>query len=220
MGVSEYLSQFAGDRHVSHLRDTLIEKRLTGYDQCATDSWCWFEDVLTLRQLAAFPSVCRRAPLPCRRCRRESGIGDAGMAGRRADVEARVVSPDWLQWVLAQGSAVLEYDQQPLEAAATVSAAIEAYRVTHDRLWLSQAQKAFDWFMGRNPLGRRLCDPATGGCCDGLQEDRLNVNQGAESTLSFLMALAEMRLLGDTLAAFGDLNERSRSQAVAFPRWP
>ena len=59
--------------------------------------------------------------------------------------------------------------------------------------WYEQAQRAFDWFLGRNDLGLELYSPETGGCCDGLQVDRVNQNQGAESTLAFLLSLAEMR---------------------------
>ena len=83
-----------------------------------------------------------------------------------------------------------------------MSACLEAYRVTQDPDWLTEARSAFEWFLGRNDLGQDLYDPATGGCCDGLQEDRINRNQGAESTLAFLMSLAEMSLLESSLAAF------------------
>jgi hypothetical protein len=75
-----------------------------------------------------------------------------------------------------------------------VSACLEAYRVTGDRRWRKEAQRAFDWFLGRNDLGLSLYDASTGGCRDGLHPDRANENQGAESTLSFLLALLEMRL--------------------------
>ena len=66
----------------------------------------------------------------------------------------------------------------------------------------SEARLAFEWFLGSNDLGLDLYDAKTGGCCDGLQEDRLNMNQGAESTLAFLLALGEMKLLESTLATY------------------
>ena len=68
--------------------------------------------------------------------------------------------------------------------------------------WRDQAHFAFDWFLGRNDLGQPLYDTGTGGCHDGLQENRLNENQGAESTLAFLLSLAEMELLESSYAAF------------------
>jgi hypothetical protein len=101
-----------------------------------------------------------------------------------------------------RGEPAAEYDQQPIEAHAMVSAAIEAFNAVEDRYWCEQAHLAFDWFLGRNDLGQPLYDTTTGGCHDGLQENRVNENQGAESTLAFLLSLAEMQLLENTVAAF------------------
>jgi len=67
--------------------------------------------------------------------------------------------------------------------------------VPYPHVWLSEAWSAFNWFLGKNDLQVALYDPATGGCRDGLHPERVNQNQGAESTLAFLMALVEMRLL-------------------------
>jgi hypothetical protein len=84
------------------------------------------------------------------------------------------------------------FDQQPVEACATISACIQAYRLTNEQRWLDEAWCAFRWFLGDNDLQVPLYDAATGGCRDGLHPDRVNENQGAESTLSFLMALLDM----------------------------
>jgi hypothetical protein len=73
--------------------------------------------------------------------------------------------------------------------------------------WLKEARIAFEWFLGRNDLGLELYDPATGGCRDALHEDRANQNQGAESTLAFLLSLAEMNLMENSLAAFRPAEE-------------
>src|SRR5262249_20154599 len=100
-----------------------------------------------------------------------------------------------------------QFDQQPLEACATVSACLEAFHVTESSDWLREASNAFEWYLGRNDLGLELYDPSTGSCNDGLQEDRVNQNQGAEATLSFLIALAELELLASNLAAFRRLSE-------------
>jgi hypothetical protein len=85
------------------------------------------------------------------------------------------------------------FDQQPLEAGASVSACLEAWRATRSLRWLTEARRAFDWFLGANDLAQPLHEPATGGCHDGLLCDRVNANQGAESTLAFLLATVEMR---------------------------
>jgi hypothetical protein len=103
-----------------------------------------------------------------------------------------------------RGKARALFDQQPIEAQATVSACIEAYHATGDRYWVTEAHRAFEWFLGRNDLGMALYDPGTGGCRDGLHMDRLSQNQGAESTLAFLLALAEKQALQNTLASFNE----------------
>ena len=101
-----------------------------------------------------------------------------------------------------RGGQRANFDQQPIEAHATVSACLEAYRATSDSWWYEQAQRAFDWFIGWNDLGQELYLPESGGCGDGLHVDRVNWNQGAESTLAFLLSLVEMRLTQDMVTAF------------------
>src|SRR5581483_12111086 len=136
------------------------------------------------------------------------------LAGSRASnrrwLEAGLDSLDWLekqqhcsvsghflpigsQGFFSHGSDKARFDQQPLEACATVSACLEAHRITGDECWRTRAWAAFNWFLGDNDLKTSLHDASTGGCRDGLHPDRVNENQGAESTLSFLMALMEMR---------------------------
>jgi hypothetical protein len=95
-----------------------------------------------------------------------------------------------------RGEKKATFDQQPVDACAMVSACLDAHRVTGLAPWAQRARNAFDWFLGFNVLKESLYDPSTGGCRDGLHADRVNQNQGAESTLSFLMALVEMRAAG------------------------
>ena len=83
-----------------------------------------------------------------------------------------------------------------------MSACIEAYHAPNDPFWVAEARRAFEWFLGRNDLGLALYDPGTGGCRDGLHVDRVSQNEGAESTLAFLLALAEKRALQNTLTSF------------------
>jgi len=94
-----------------------------------------------------------------------------------------------------RGGARAHFDQQPIEAHSMVSACLAAYGATGDAHWFEQAQRAFDWFLGWNDLGLELYSPTTGGCRDALHVDRVNGNQGAESTLAFLLSLAEMQLM-------------------------
>jgi hypothetical protein len=85
------------------------------------------------------------------------------------------------------------FDQQPVEACATISACLQAFRLSGEKHWLDEAWCAFRWYLGENDLQVPLYDGTTGGCRDGLHPDRVNENQGAESTLSFLMSWLEMQ---------------------------
>ncbi len=94
---------------------------------------------------------------------------------------------------LVRGRSKAAFDQQPVDAYAMVSACLEAGRATGDARWTDHAHRAMRWFLGQNHLQLPLYDATTGGCRDGLHGDRANENQGAESTLSFQLALLEMR---------------------------
>ena len=94
-----------------------------------------------------------------------------------------------------------------------MSACVEAYRSTEDAFWLNEARLAFEWFLGRNDLGLELYDASTGGCHDGLHTDGVNENQGAESTLAFLLSLAELNQLESSQAAFRRATEAATERA-------
>jgi hypothetical protein len=108
-----------------------------------------------------------------------------------------------------RGQQPAQFDQQPVEAAAAVSACIEAFNLTGDLAWQKDALRAFDWFLGYNDLRLPLYDATTGGCFDGLHSNRPNLNQGAESTLAFLVSLAEMKSLQSATASFGGASTAS-----------
>jgi glycosyltransferase involved in cell wall biosynthesis len=202
LGVREYLRRLGGDRAAAQVRDALAARLIDLYDRTRGPDWLWFEDILSY-DVARLPQALIATG-------HESGNARAVGVGLEA-----------LNWLVAvqtapqghfraigsdgfyrKGAAPARFDQQPVEACATVSACLEAFRVTADGRWLNEARSAFEWFLGRNDLGHELYDPRTGGCSDGLQVDRVNRNQGAESTLSFLLSLAEMNLLEGSLAAF------------------
>ncbi len=88
-----------------------------------------------------------------------------------------------------RGSNKAQFDQQPIEAAAMVDACIEAFNITQDEEWITYTYRCLNWYLGDNELHISLYDHATGGCRDGLETKGVNENQGAESTLCWLMAL-------------------------------
>jgi hypothetical protein len=98
------------------------------------------------------------------------------------------------------------FDQQPLEAAASISACLAAWRAGGDPAWRADAARAFAWFLGSNDLSVPLVDLDSGSCRDGLHPDRANENRGGESAVSYLLSLAEM----SELACLSDERARSR----------
>jgi hypothetical protein len=114
-----------------------------------------------------------------------------------------------------RGKERAKFDQQPIEAQATVSACIEAYHATGDALWMTEARRAFDWFLGRNDLGLPLYDAMSGGCRDGLHINRVSENQGAESTIAFLLSLAEMQALQNSVTTFKETPARESEIILA-----
>lgn len=195
LGIDEYLRAFEGDSSVEAQRRELAERLLGLFDRTSRPDWPWFEDGLTYCN-ARLPQALLVSGV---RLHRPAMI-DAGMRSLDWLVSLQI-SPDkqfapiGSNGFYRDGETAAAFDQQPVEACATVSACLDAYRVYNDRRWLMHARSAFTWFLGENHLQHWLFDPLTGGCRDGLHVDRPNLNQGAEATISFLMALHEMRTL-------------------------
>jgi glycosyltransferase involved in cell wall biosynthesis len=196
LGLQEYLDSFPGDRAALSASDTLANRLLNSYRANRCDDWNWFENVLAYSN-ARLPQALIRAGM--RAANEEmvsSGLEalDWLVAIQRCEVKGHFV-PIGSQGFYSKKTEKARFDQQPVEAGAVVSACLQAYRATGKGRWRKEAWSAFNWFLGDNDLQIALYDPTTGGCRDGLHPDRANENQGAESTLSFLMALLEMRRL-------------------------
>jgi glycosyltransferase involved in cell wall biosynthesis len=196
LGIQEYLDRFPGDRNAQHTRSALATRLLELYGSNQSPDWNWFEDVLAYSN-ARLP----QAVLLAGQRSSDALMISAGLGTLRWLCEAQR-SPNNDNFVpigsegfYRRGEEKARFDQQPLEAGGAVSACLEAYRATGEAEWLNEAWRAFNWFLGKNDLQIALYDPATGGCRDGLHPERVNQNQGAESTLAFLMALVEMRSL-------------------------
>ena len=202
LGIYEYFRRLSGDRNAAQARDVLTLRLIDLFDRTAGEDWPWFENSLSYANARLSQVLI--------------------LSGRWADnAKAFEIGLKSLRWLVSiqkaprghfrpigsagfykRGGTPAEFDQQPIEAHGTISACLEAYRSTNDPYWHEQASIAFEWFLGRNDLGLSLYDSKTGGCRDGLHMDRVNQNQGAESTLAYLISLSEMRLLENDLKAF------------------
>jgi glycosyltransferase involved in cell wall biosynthesis len=196
IGVQEYLEQVGGDRRVSDMSELLTTKLTDLYDRQSDADWPWFEPILTYDNAKLSHAL----------------IASARRGGSHRH-RARELGLETLRWLVAEqtkagcfvpigsdgfypkGGERARFDQQPIEAQSTMSACIEAFEATQDPFWRNEARRAFAWFLGRNDLDQPLYNPASGGCYDGLHFDRVNLNQGAESTLAFLLSLTEMTML-------------------------
>ena len=196
LGMQEYLHAYPGDRDAQRVRLALARRLLNMYESIRRPDWKWFEDVVAYGN-ARLPQAMLLVGLACA----DEPMLSAGldsldwlMETQRCQTNGHFV-PIGSQGFYRRGTEQARFDQQPIEAAGAVSACLQAYRVTGDNRWRTEAWSAFNWFLGDNDLQLPLYDSETGGCRDGLHPDRANQNQGAESTLSFLMALREMRSL-------------------------
>ncbi|MDD5307136.1 MAG: glycosyltransferase family 4 protein [Deltaproteobacteria bacterium] len=202
IGIDEYLSRLGGDRRANQIRDSLNAKLMQRYADAASGDWRWFEDVVSYTN-AKLPHALILSGC----CTEDARLMETGLEALRWLVEVQTSADGSLRPVgsngfYTRGGERALFDQQPIEAQVTVSACIEAYEATADMFWVVEARRAFEWFLGRNDLGLALYDSSTGGCRDGLHVDRVSQNEGAESTLAFLLALAEMQALQNTLTSF------------------
>ncbi len=207
MGIQEYLKRFSGDSRASHVREELSGRLLKLYQSHNSDEWHWYEGRLTYCN-AALP----HALLLCGHAIPNAAMTEAGLESLTwlADLQhadTGVFSPIGSNGFYPQGGKRAVFDQQPVEAQTMVSACLEAYQITLDKRWRKESRRAFEWFLGRNSLNLPIYDPTTGGCRDGLHPDRVNENQGAESTLAFLQALLELRLAENVLIALEDQSQ-------------
>jgi glycosyltransferase involved in cell wall biosynthesis len=192
LGVHELLGSNADDAKAGDACDMLTGKLVTLWQNCATEDWPWFETRATYDNARLSQALI--------------------LSGKATEGEALEIGLKSLRWLVSmqktqaghfrpigsngfheKDGARADFDQQPVESHAMVAACLEAFRVTRDPFWSVEAKRAFEWFLGRNDLGLPLYDYTTGGCGDGLHHDRVNANQGAESSLAFHLSLAEMK---------------------------
>ncbi|MDR5695909.1 MAG: glycosyltransferase [Armatimonadota bacterium] len=182
-----------------HMIQELTTRLLAKYEQHASPSWRWFEDILTY-DLARLP----QALLESYGLLKESRILEVAEEALAFLTEVLFLKPDGEMgnkavlapvgnrgWYPRGGTRAL-YDQQPVDAGCLVEAYAAAYQHTNHRRYRDLAQKAFLWFLGRNLKREPVYDPATGGCYDGITENGVNLNQGAEATIAYLLARLAM----------------------------
>lgn len=204
LGIHEFFRRFSGDTFCEQLRATLTARLIEMRRAATRPDWPWFEESLGIDN-----GKPPHALLLSGRWMRNQEAWDLGLESLAWLVESQMSEnqffrPNGTGRDYRDNGDSHKVKRRPIEAQSTISACLEAYYGTRDEKWLNEARKAFDWFLGSNELGLALYDPKTGGCFDELLIDRVNRNQGAESTLSFLIARQEMQRLQNENPAVDD----------------
>ena len=202
IGIDEYLRRFGGDRRANQIRESLTAKLMQRYADAATEEWHWFEEIVSYANAKLPHAMILNGRSLNNGTMLKLGLKTLRWLTKLQTSDAGSFRPIGSNGFFPRGKERAVFDQQPIEAQATISACIEAYHATSDMFWVTEARRVFEWFLGRNDLGLALYDSTTGGCRDGLHMDRLSQNEGAESTLAFLLSLAEMQALQNTLTSF------------------
>jgi glycosyltransferase involved in cell wall biosynthesis len=214
LGIDEYLRAYQGESNVESVRRTLAERLLDLHRKAADPDWPWFEDRLTYCNARLSHALIVSGVWMENEEMTTVGLRSLDWLARVQRSADGCFAPIGSRGFYVRGGAKASFDQQPVEASAMISACLEAGRVTGSDRWAEHAWRAFNWFLGQNALRQSLYDGRTGGCRDGLHSDRVNENQGAESTLSYLLALTEMRAVDRPTAA----SEKTTPRPSLLPR--
>jgi hypothetical protein len=192
IGLDHYLTMVPNDEFPTQLYRHLGNQLLDRFKAHTSPDWIWCADRLTYAN-AKLP----HALILC--------------GNRLKNMEMRQVGLDSLAWLFKiqtakegqlsivgnqdwfpKGDQKSTFAQQPIEAMSLIDAAVDAYWITQDETWMDNAKLCLAWFQGFNDIHTPLYNMETGGCHDGLEASGVNINQGAESTLSWLLALLRL----------------------------
>jgi hypothetical protein len=209
LGLNAYCTKEVTDLFAAGMRRQLADRLMVLFQASRREDWLWFEDVLAydnarLSQALIETGLATHTP----------SYVDVGLRSLRWLMSLQTAPSGCFRPVGSKSFGKIRrmpdaFDQQPVEASATISACIAAWRANGGEEWTLGAKRAFDWFLGKNDLRTALVDAETGSCSDGLHPDRPNENKGAESVLSYLLGLVEMRQFVNS-AAVGATKPASR----------
>ena len=193
LGLDAYCALEVGDVSASDMRKLLADRLTALFLASRRKDWSWFEDVLAydnarLSQALIQTGLATHTPR----------YVEIGLRSLRWLMSLQTTATGYFRPVGSKSFGKIRhrpdaFDQQPVEACATISACLAAWRVDKGAEWLAGATRAFGWFLGENDLQTAIIDTDTGSCSDGLHPDRPNANKGAESVLSYLLGQVEMR---------------------------
>lgn len=187
VGIDAYLTKFAGDSEVHRIQEVLAKRLYELFLTNTNDQWLWFENKLTYAN-----GKIPHALLISGQRMHDNAMVQTGLRSLKWLLEVQTedghFSPVGNHGWFEQRGTRARFDQQPIEAQAMVDACVEAYEATGEKLWYDGAIMCFNWFLGNNDLNIALYDARSSGCRDGLMADGVNENEGAESTLAWLLS--------------------------------
>lgn len=189
-GLCYYNHNRAAKEHLD-LINTLAIRLVEMYKHEGELSWEWFESYLTYgNSILPESLLCAYELTNNLKYKEIAQCSFAFLLNQTFDdTGIKVISnQEWLQ----KGKVSARFGEQPIDVAYTVLALDRFYKVFKDDAYLQKMNIAFEWFLGRNHLQQIIYNPCTGGCYDGLEQFQINLNQGAESTVSYLMARLTM----------------------------
>ena len=194
VGIHAYLEKFSGDSDVRRTREVLADRLFDQFKNNATDGWPWLENALNYAN-----GKLPHALLLSGQWMQRSDMVNMGLRSLKwlltIQTEDGHFVPIGNNGWYKEGETKARFDQQPIEANAMIEACVEAFNITRDKSWFDNAVMCFNWFLGHNDLNLPLYDPKTGGCRDGLMSDGINQNEGAESSLAWLLSLMTLQKL-------------------------
>ncbi|MBN2040383.1 MAG: glycosyltransferase family 4 protein [Spirochaetes bacterium] len=199
MGIHSYLQKFSGDSEARRIQEILADRLFSQFNSNAKSEWPWLEKALNYAN-----GKLPHALLLSGQWTQNKEIIDMGLRSLTwlfmIQTESGHFSPIGNNGWYEENGPKARFDQQPIETHAMIEACIEAFNITGDRTWIDNAVLCFNWFLGHNDLNMSLYDPGTGGCRDGLMANGINQNEGAESTLAWLLShMALQKLYADQI---------------------
>ena len=195
LGLDAYCAVTDADSVAKRMRQLLATKLVSILSVAETEDWVWFEEGLSYDNARLSQALIVTGHATATPTYVEAGLRSLQWLMRLQTTPAGLFRPVGTHGFGDQRQAPQPFDQQPLEAAAAISACLAALRADGDPAWRADAARAFAWFLGGNDLTLPLVDVETGSCRDGLHPDRANENRGGESVVSYLLGLAEIRQL-------------------------
>ncbi|MBN2036896.1 MAG: glycosyltransferase family 4 protein [Chitinispirillaceae bacterium] len=194
VGIHAYLERFSGDSEVRRIREVIANKLFKRFSTYASEQWPWLEHSLNYAN-GKLPHalILSGQWMQC------NDMTETGLRSLEWLLDIQTVNGHFAPvgnhgWYEKDGIRA-RFDQQPIEANSTIEACVEAFNVTRDKKWIDNAVMCFNWYLGHNDLNMPLYDPKTGGCRDGLMADGINQNEGAESTIEWLLSLMTLQKL-------------------------